>query len=199
MYKLVYAPEIESTNVNYLYKDNKVHVRLSRFGHRYQIISGFEGKLSFLVTFLINDFVAKSMMSKNLIDRASKDKDNKVLKEMIDSFERNSKDYKAVKENISEYMHRDNLTFKIVPFDYKRLKTSLDKIGECYNLYIDNSCSNISGLYLFMLYFNIDSSINSFLFDDCYYIEITRRSVKVNNQKFIKKHAEKENDYVKLW
>ena len=198
MYKLVYAPEIESAEVNYLYKDNKIHARLGRFGHRYQIISGFENKLGFLITFLINDFVAKNMMTKNFINQASNDKDGKLLKTIISEFEMSSDDYRVVKEIIADYMNIDDLTFKIIPFDYKRLKSSLDKIGECYNLYIDESCSNISGLYMFRLYFDIEN-LTSFLFDDCYYVEVTKRSIKINNQKFINKHAEKANDYVKLW
>ena len=82
--------------------------------------------------------------------------------------------------------------FKIVPLRYKRLNSSLDKIGEVADLNLEFSLSEL------LNYFRVD--LMQFLLNDCYYLEVDDKDFKVNNDKFIKKHAVREDSsYVKLW
>lgn len=201
MYKLVYSPNIKkSDNINYCYKDGKIHVRLNKFGHKNQIISGFEDKLSFLVTFLINKFVDREILSKDVMNKALNDKDDSLLNNIVDSFIKESEEYELVRDTISKHLHVESSDFKIVTLNYKRIKSSLDRIGECY-LFLNDDSIYYCDLSLFFYHLNFMSSndkIDEFLFNDKYYIEISNKEFKVNNDKFIKKYAEREN-YTKLW
>ena len=214
MYKLVYAPDIKQSSVDYLYKDKKIHVRLNKFGHKNQIISGFEDKLSFLVTYLINDFVNKGFLTKDLIRESFVDSDNKILKEIISKFEEESRAYAVVRLAISGYMPEVSINdFKIVPLGYKRIKSSLDRLGECSGLgCLQNDFGYIPQIESFFHYFNLSCGYNvdvfevaekevyKYLFDDRIYIEVTNKEFSINNEKFLKKHAVKASeDYVRLW
>lgn len=196
MYKLVYAPEIEQSNVNYLYKDKKVHIRLNRFGYKNQVISGFENKLSFLTTFVIVYYVHQF----EYIKKAYQEDSDELLTQMIRHFEACSDEYAKIKRIISEKLKISDLEFSIVPLRYKRLKNTVDRLGDCHNLDVDVFFGN--KLDTFMIYFNI-SDLREFLFDDAYYLEYVKDKLVVNNDKFIKKHskvvAEAESLNVKLW
>jgi len=197
MYRLVYEPDIKQSSVDYLYKDKKIHVRLNKFGHKNQIISGFENKLSFLATFLVNVFIDEEILTQDVVKSSFIDKEGKILDNILKRFDEESLSYKYVKQAIANNFDISTDSFKIVPLGYKRIKSSLDRVGECTEL--NSTCIGHSGLVQFTDYFHI-KDIEDYLFDDRFYVEVTKQKIIINNDKFIKKHAVKESsDYVKLW
>lgn len=198
VYSLIYMPSISSDKtINYLCSDNKVHIRLKKYGIKPEIISGFENKLSFLLTFSLNEFCNHFYMSKDLLRHVNENKNFKDI--WLDIMKEFKTKYNSF--GIDDCLSNNILYYeglKILPIYYKKFKltNALDLIGECYNLknklFDDNPTKN------FLDYFKL-SSLDEYLFNDAIVIQISKK-LKINNSKFINKSKHKIQHYEsKLW
>ena len=67
-YKVVYTPSLDSgfgaeeKNINFLCSDGKIHVRLRDYDHE-EVVHGFIDKLTYLLTYCINDMASRTINS----------------------------------------------------------------------------------------------------------------------------------------
>ena len=178
-YSLIYTPTV-STNYNakYVCSDGKVHIRFKDY-NKSQLIKGFEGKLTYLISFLFHKSDCEN------ISQFMKLNDIWVLEQYL-------------VEGISKYSSYKYKGLKLLKNYNKKL--NLSEYGE-----IDDDCfpkkdKNISNLQKFMDSFKLDNLTN-FLFDDSYEVIIHRKKDEKDN-KFIRKQnriKEKESELFVLW
>jgi len=180
-FSLIWTPSIEpNSNAKYTCSDNKVHIRLRDF-NKPQIISGFEDKLAYLISFIF--FSEKDKTLKDLLSSMYLEDINVVLENYI--VNKTGYKYKGlkIKEN---YSRKDK-----------------------HNIYgkIDINCFPFSELENcnYLDYFQQRFKINlyDFLFNDAYKIMIHKKQEQKEN-KFIRKKQKQDlvsndSDLYNLW
>ncbi len=179
-----------NSGTNFLCKDGYVHIRLGRFGDKKQKVSGFEQKLTFLITYLINEVASGHFstleIQKSLDSSTYEEFFNKCLEILRGHFM-----YKDILYTIGEIF----LNFKgikILPY-YSlkhKPKSAFDLLGSCSLVESDMNICDIFDL-------DIKEDLYGFLFDDNFEIYIEEQT-KIDESKYINKYKEKE-DYIDLW
>lgn len=188
-YKLVYTPNKESfysvceSNINFLCADNKIHIRLRDYDKE-EVISGFIGKLTYLVTYLVN-----------YVEGANKDRfasDDDLLA--------------WATSNINEYLgklirmdlHDDSFKGLKISKNFRRIK-NYSKLGSIANglcPYSHGQCSLSSFIETMRI------SLYDFLFNDAYEVVIVKSKDKRVYQKYVNKKSIKKqivDKSIKLW
>ena len=117
-----------NSDVNYLCKDNFIHIRLRDFGNKKEIISGLEDKLTFYVVWTLNKSLSQ-YLEEDISKITNKDKYdelwNKVMNKYYESFE-----FQFINSILQ--IHYPNMKgIKILPRYSKKddYKTVLSKFG----------------------------------------------------------------------
>lgn len=191
-YGILYNPEnAVNNNINYICSDNKIHIRFRDYTKE-QVITGFEQKLAYLMTYLANysEF-------KNMLERYTPDELTKCMLQ--------SSDVKNIFEAIRYAKQINFKGFKLYQ-NYKKTATSLpfgDVDSNAFPIRKDTyEIIKLGSLEYFLKKLKI--GLIDYLFNDGYSVIIYRKSTKDVNKKFINKENKKSNfeldsDYVPLW
>lgn len=192
-YSIYYTPNEDISNevINYICFDNKVHVRFRDFNSEMLII-GFEKKLSYLLTYLMNYSYLPKVIG--MYDQAT----------LIDTFLKSS-DVAAIYSAIASNSCCKNFKgIKLKP-NYKRGKC--EPFGEvdinCFPTNYIDGLIQMGDLHTFLSVLKV--SLTEYLFNDSYVI-ILREAKKLDiNRKFINRQNKKQNkissdfDIAELW
>ena len=194
---ICYIPNNSNTNdeINYICSDNRVHVRFRDFNEA-AVVAGFEQKLTYLITYLMNYSYLQDVIctydQDTLMAGFLKSKDVADINSCI-RFETNNSNYKGLKLR-KNYSKKDPETYK--PFG----RVSVD----CFPLNMVDSMLHRGDLTSFLCALKI--SLRDYLFDDNYIIIIDDVSIEGINKKFINKMNRKEElvsrsnmDIAELW
>lgn len=190
-YSIIYTPDITTNNgVNYVCSDNKIHIRFRDF-NKPQVISGFERKLTYLMTYLMNySFVSE------LFDHCN---EKTLINALLDSIDV-QKIYNAIKYD----KQIDFKSFRLTS-NYKR-KDELVIFGKVEEsafplTYDEFGLKKIADLETFL--HKLKVGLLEYLFNDSYSIIIHEKDETDVNVKFINKELRKnraaESDFVELW
>lgn len=191
-YSIIYTPDSTRINsdVNYVCSDNKIHVRFRDF-NKPQTISGFEKKLTYLMTYLVNYSYISNLIKvcdeETIINAFSKSKD--VLK--IYSFIKHDKqiDFKNFRFN-ANYTRKDE-TLPFGKIEQSAFPLCYDEFGILKEATLDTFLSKLK------------VNILDYLFDDSYSIILHEKETKDLNKKFTDKETRKihniKNDFADLW
>lgn len=190
---ICYAPNIacETTNFNYLCFDDKVHLRFRDFNSE-MIISGFEKKLGYLLSYLMNYSYLPSVL--NIYDKET----------LIETFLK-SNDVINIYNSISKNIF--NNKFKGIQLKLNYRKGPCEGFGavtsSCFPRRVVDGVEQVGNLSTFLSAFNI--SLDSYLFDDRYTVLIVENKSKNPNKKFINKEIKRQEravihfDVAQLW
>ena len=179
-YSIFYTPSwdpLSHNELNYVCSDNKIHIRFRDFDNE-QVISGFERKLTYLLTYLMNYSYLPSIIGKyddkTLIKNFSKSLDVLQVTHAIDLYisDRKSKGIK-LKVNYKKS--------KCLPFG------SVNK--DCFPLNMKDDVIEVGSLKAFLNKLKIN--LDEYLFNDSYIIILRENKRKDVNNKFINKQAKK--------
>lgn len=179
-------------NVKYTCVDNKIHIRLKDYKNK-EIISGFENKLRYLLSYLLNCCYLPTVL--NTIEE---DK-------LLESFNKSSD-----MQNLTNM-----LKLNLIKFEFKGIKISKNykrnrciSFGDidmnCFPLTIEDNVIKTGSLFEFLHNFG-DIDLIKYLFDDGYEVIIQEeREMKLNkfHRKQIRKNLERKivrKDLVQLW
>jgi hypothetical protein len=193
-YSIYYTPNSDiapETAINYICFDSKVHVRFRDFNSEMLII-GFEKKLSYLLTYLMNySYLPKviGMYDKNTL---------------IDTFLRSS-DVATIYTCISN--NTCGKTFKGIRLKPNYKKTECEPFGnvdiKCFPTKLVNGVVQVGDLHTFLSTLKI--SLDEYLFNDSYVV-IIREDKQIDiNKKFINRENKKQRklasdfDITQLW
>ena len=190
-YSILYTPELKtSPNINYVCSDNKIHVRFRDF-NKEQIITGFEKKLTYLLSYLVNFSYINNLF--DICDIKT------VVNALLDS-----EDVKKIYNSIKYNKQIDFKCFRLTP-NYK--KTDCIAFGkvleEVFPLEYDEfGALKQATLETFLSKLKI--GLLEYLFNDSYSIIIHKKQDEDINEKFKNKETRKETrlentDYIKLW
>lgn len=190
---LCYTPNDvnDALSLNYLCFDDKIHLRFRDFKSE-MIISGFEKKLTYLLSYLMNySYLPKVLNIYN----------NETL---IDTFLKSSdvtNIYNSIRKNIC------NQKFKGIQLKANYKKGECAAFGavnsNCFPRRIIDGVEQAGNLYTFLSAFNI--SLDNYLFDDRYKVIIMEDRGINPNIKFIKKQIKRQErdstqfDIARLW
>lgn len=192
-YSIYYTPsaDIDDEVINYICFDNKVHVRFRDFNSE-MLIVGFEKKLSYLLTYLMNYSYLPKVIGvyddKTLIDTFLKSSDVAMI---YSSISNNScgKIFKGIKLK-PNYRKND-----CQPFGKVNIK--------CFPIKVVDGIVQTGDLNTFLSTLKI--SLDEYLFNDSYMI-ILRQDKKLDiNKKFINRENKKQSraasdfDITQLW
>ena len=168
--------------INYLYKDNYVHVRLDTFGKEKELIVGFERKLAFYLTYLMQKEVQSILDLPSIKEARDKKNYQEIWKKCLACL-KNSTTYKLLDEYFDEYLGQFGYKgIKILPvYSLKnKPKDAFDLLGEV------KDAPSLSGI--------------SFcdLFRDSFEISVEEERI-VDHSKFARKHKEKSINTYQLW
>ena len=171
VYSLVKELNQQREFVNYLCKDNYIHIRLRDFGNKKEVISGLEDKLTFYIVLQLNKLLPK-YLEESLFDITNKDKYDEIFKACINKF-KCSPEYTDLKL-ILHCLYPECLGINILPRYSKKdsYSTVLSKFGSV-DLTLDD-----------------DFNVYKFLTNESIFIVIDDKK-KVNCTKYIKKYANK--------
>ena len=194
VYKLVktYGDGFSPSNVNYLCKDNYIHIRLDKFGAKPQHINGFEGKLTFLLTLLMQEKSKEIVYISQIDEWKDKAQYQKRWKECLEHL-KSTKEYKDIEYVLKNTF--DNFKgIKILPrYSLKhKPESAFDLLGGCDNLF------NKDMSYILDCFKYDFMDIVEFLFDNNLEIYIEKVN-KVDDSKYINKYKEKEDVGPNLW
>lgn len=191
---IVYTPksDTEETSVSYLCADNKVHIRFRDFKED-ECIKGFEKKLTYLLTYLVNYAYLPSIVGSydenTLINNFLKTSDLTSIYNVIKANER-SNNFRGLKAR-KNYKKQDCKPFGAVDM-------------QCFPMVYKDGVAAAGSLDTFLKAFKV--SLKDYLFDDNYIIVIkSKRNNKELNNKFVnraaKKKQRKNNEYhlTDLW
>ena len=183
----------EYSQVNYLCKDNYVHIRLGRFGDKPQKICGFENKLTLLLTLVMRNKVSESLNLSQLKLSESKENYQEIWKQCVDCL-KSSKEYKDI-EYVIKTVYEDCKGIKLLPmYSIKhKPKNAFDLLGDCINLPDD---ANIFSVLECDMHYEF-ADILDFLFNNNVAIYIEPQH-KVDDTKFVNKYTEIDTSY-NLW
>lgn len=192
-YSIYYTPsaDIDDGVINYICFDNKVHVRFRDFNSE-MLIVGFEKKLSYLLTYLMNYSYLPKVIGVY---------DDKTL---IDTFLKSS-DVAAIYSSISN--NSCGKTFKGIRLKPNYRKNDCQPFGKvdikCFPIKIVDGIIQTGDLNTFLSTLKI--SLDEYLFNDSYMI-ILREDKKLDiNKKFINRENKKQSrvasdfDITELW
>lgn len=194
-YSLVYTPSLDNDlgaderDIKYVCSDNKIHIRLRDYD-KPEVIQGFIGKLTFLLTYLVNS------VSSTATD------DNP--EELIDSFCAHNDDYFKLVSFINSALHEPKFKGILITKTYRKK----DK-GPRAN-YFGNMPKGVCPLvddyrYGDLNYFlsRLNMNLYSYLFNDGISIQIHQPVVLTCYDKFARKISKKpkvsEFEYVNLF
>lgn len=192
-YSIYYTPshDVEDAVINYICFDNKVHVRFRDFNSEMLII-GFEKKLSYLLTYLMNySYLPKviGMYDENTL---------------INTFLKSS-DIASIYSSISK--NTCGKVFKGIKLKPNYRKSECKPFGDvdfnCFPIKLVDGLAQVSDLQTFLSTLKV--SLDEYLFNDSYVV-ILREDKKIDiNRKFInrqiKKQSNSSNDFdiTELW
>lgn len=172
----------EQDIINYLYKDGYVHVRLDTFGNEKERIVGFERKLAFYLTYVMQREVQSILDLPSIKEARDKNNYQEIWKKCLACL-KNSSIYKALDSYFEEYLGQFGYKgIKILPaYSLKnKPKDAFDLLGEVK----DVPC--LAGISF------------SELFIDSFEISIEEERI-VDHSKFARKHKEKSVNTYQLW
>ena len=194
VYKMVrtYAEHTKVSTVDYLCKDKYIHIRLRKFGDKVQQLIGFEDKLTFLITTLMQNKVNSILELSKIKLSENKEKYQEIWKQCLECL-KSSKEFKDI-ECVLKEVYQNYKGMKILPmYSLKnKPKNAFDLLGSCENI---PSTEMKFILDCDIRYDFLD--IADFLFDDNLEIHIEKEN-QVDNSKFINKYKEKDN-CLSLW
>lgn len=173
-YGIYYSPSNTNSDeiVNFVCFDNKIHIRFKDYNSE-EVIVGFEKKLTYLLTYLMN----YSYLS-TLVGNYSDD-------EIINNF-LTTKDVLEILDCIKLYINDIKIKGIKLNKNYNR-KTNIKSFGdvnpECFPLYENDGIVRNGNLKLFLKTFKI--TLNDYLFNDDYVILILKDKEINVNKKFI--------------
>lgn len=168
--------------INYLYKDGYVHVRLATFGTKKECIVGFERKLTFYLTYLMQKEVQSILDLPSIKEARDKKNYQEIWKKCLECL-KNSATYRLLDNYFEEYLGQFGYKgIKILPvYSLKnKPKDAFDLLGEV------KDAPSLKGFSY------------SDLFRDSFEISIEEERI-VDNSKFARKHKEKSIDTYQLW
>ena len=189
---ICYIPEeLNQDSINFICSDNKVHVRFRDFNDA-DVIAGFEQKLTYLLSYLMN----YSYMQNTIL---TYDKDA-LLKNFLQTSD-------VAEINACIRAESCNPKYKGIKYS-KNLDASYKPFGEvnlaCFPIHLENSVVRSGDLNFFLSAFRI--SLRDYLFNDNYIVIIDDIKISEINKKFINKMIKKaettsgqEMDVVELW
>ena len=190
-YSILYTPD-QTTNpgVNYVCSDKKIHVRFRDF-NKEQVISGFEKKLTYLMSYLMNFSYITSLF--DICDERT------IMNALLDS-----KDVTRIYNCIKYDMQIDFKSFRLTP-NYK--KSDCVAFGAVEQtafplLYDEFGAPKQGDIETFLNKLKV--SLLEYLFNDSYSIILHEKSEDNVNEKFVNKELRKEDrvantDYIQLW
>ena len=191
--KLDFSALDEDVIVNYLCKDNYMHIRLKEFGNQKAVITGLEQKLTFLVTYLINS-VCYNYVDKDLIRQAEDKSSFKDIWNICIGKFLISKEFRTILNELkSRYSECKGV--KILPA-YSKTSNYVDAFsafGEVHNLTLNISQQPLDEFLEFL-----DISLDEYLFNEHIYLVVDEEQ-EIKNQKFIKKYEVKKSCSINLW
>lgn len=180
-YSIYYTPNADNADevINYICFDNKVHVRFRDFNSEMLVI-GFEKKLSYLLTYLMNYSYLPKVIG--VYDNAT----------LIDTFLKSS-DVATIYSSISN--NTCGKTFKGIRLKPNYKKSACEPFGSvnprCFPAKVVDGVIQIGDLHTFLSTLKI--SLDEYLFNDSYVI-ILHEDKKVDiNKKFINRQNKKFN------
>lgn len=191
-YSLNYTPSFKTNSeINFICSDNKIHVRLDNF-YTEITIEGFEKKLTYLLTYLINYSYLPKVIG---VEKESL---------LIETFLKTS-DISAINEAIRKHFNFDNFKGLNLRKNYKKLNCNTFGLTDsnCFPLLYEENITQAGDLNTFLSILNI--SLDEYLFNDSYSIIIHEVSNKDMNKKFTQKQQRKinksiqQNSFVELW
>jgi hypothetical protein len=188
-------------DIDYLYMDGCLHARLKDYGWKKETVTGFEGKLNFLLTYIVNYYVQANLMTPEMITRMlDKNEWKKIWDDVTDKI--SSGDcLKPVYGAINAIFGKDKCKgLSILPAYHKKTpREGFIMTGGIKGLHVEEGEAPINA---FMNTFGVaDGLVSDFLRDDSYSIEISPK-VEIDYSKFITKHKEKHKkspEEINLW
>lgn len=190
-YSIIYTPDlITEQGINYVCSDNKIHVRFRDF-NKPQMISGFEKKLTYLVTYLMN-----YSYTSELFEHCN---EKTLINALLDSPDM-EKIYNAIKYD----KQIDFKCFRLTA-NYKRKeeRIAFGKLEQTAFplMYDEFGAPKSADLDTFLHKLKI--GLLEYLFNDSYSILIHEKTESDVNVKFVNKELRKnrnsQSDYVELW
>lgn len=193
---ICYIPEeLPQNELNFICSDNRVHVRFRDFDSPC-VIAGFEQKLTYLLTYLMNYSYMRTTLilysEDELIDGFLKSSDVAEINSCIRTESCNMK-YKGIKLR-KKYSKVKNDSYKA--FGSVNLA--------CFPIHTEESMIKTGNLEVFLSAFKI--SLRDYLFNDNYIVIIDDIKTSEINKKFINKMNKKDYiasreflDVVELW
>lgn len=190
---IYYSPnnkENDLEKINYICADKKIHIRFRDFSEK-EIISGFEKKLTYLLSYLMNFSYLPKVVDKY---------DSQVL---ITDFLKTT-DVMTIYNEIKLYTHIDNIKgFKLTKNYKKKVCKAFGEVNPyAFPLNIQDTVVKTGNLNSFLTNFKIN--LIDYLFNDNYVIIIHEaRTAKLSKfkRKQIRKEEKKNKNYnlVELW
>lgn len=174
----------DSENINYICSDHKIHIRFRDYNQR-AYIAGFEQKLTYLISYLMNYSYLPQVINMQSSDKLVKDFLNSADILTINNCIKNkaiSSKYKGLKVK-SKYTRNMTNSYKCFG----------DVKAECFPVFLENDILKASNLEYFLSSFKI--SLSDYLFNDNYIIIITDINTSGINKKFINR-MHKKTQYV---
>lgn len=167
---------IDSDNLKYLCKDNKIHIRFRDYNKK-QVIRGFESKLTYLLTYLMNYWYLPQVIQKYDSD--------KLIEDFLET-----KEITKLVLNLNLFLNTANFKGLKLSKNYKRKnsKDFGDTLLECFPSHKDE-VEKIGGIDLFLEYFNFNNLLD-YLFNDGI-ILIIHEELKEDITKFDRKQIRK--------
>ena len=187
-YNLLFTPNLpESESIDYVCSDNKIHIRVKDYLN-YEVIRGFEKKLTYLITYLINTSFKTSISEKN---------PSHILKEFLKS------------DEVNEITNTINSNIANIKFKGIKIKTNYNK-KDCLqypfgNINLDYFpiLADKGSLQIFLKTFKI--SLKDYLFDDRYIVILSDLkyksdcNIKFKNKEIKKQSFDEDSDFIELW
>lgn len=195
---ICYIPnESRDNDINFICSDNKVHVRFKDY-KKAAVIAGFEQKLTYLITYLMNYSYLQSTLVSYDADKLIK---GFLLSDDVDTINACIRDascstkYRGLKLRKRVMLDEENKA-NYKPFGDVKL--------ECFPTFFENEIAKAGNLNFFLSSFRI--SLRDYLFNDNYIIIIDDIDTTGINKKFINKMIRKADavsgnnlDIVELW
>lgn len=183
VYSLVKELNVDYDRVNYLCKDNLLHVRLRDFGKKKEIISGLEDKVTFYIVWIMNKMLS-TYLDVSIFDISNKDKYKEIFDSCLIKF-KESEDCRVLAFCVRQ-MYPSCKGLSILPRYSK-----LDKYDTVLSLFGNVNTSTSSTFEQF-----IGISIYKYLCDESVFLVVDAKK-KVNCTKYLKKYAKKSKN--SLW
>ena len=195
VYKVVYTPNKDTkqnvldSSVNFLCSDDKLHIRLRDYDHE-EVISGFVNKLTYVITYLIQNYVAG----------------NKSDEEVIDSFVKNDAAFCEISLWLNEEFTSRGVNYKGIKLSksYRKVKKNSKSLGSFKEgtCYLEGGCK-FASFENFALSLGI-VNLGTFLLNDAIDLVIVKDTSKKScytkfTNKQVKKVKKNKLEYIPLF